>query len=52
MPGDAMTYVATISAVLHGSMTPREILWHLSLARGRQLEIEWWREQGRYCVPR
>ena len=45
-----MQYVADLSAVLHGSLTPREILWDLSYARGLQLQIEYWREKGRYCV--
>lgn len=50
MPGDAMQYVADISAALHGAMAPDAILWDLSYARGLQLQIELWRERGRYCV--
>ncbi len=45
-----MLYVADISAVLHGSLTPHAILWNLSYARGLQLQIEYWRGKGRYCV--
>lgn len=47
-----MDYVAVISASLHGSMTPHEILWDISLARGRQLEIAWWMAKGIPCVTR
>ena len=32
-----MEYVAAVSAILH--MTPHDILWNLSLARGRQAEM-------------
>lgn len=30
------------SAVLHGSMTPLEIIWELPLAFGRQICVLWW----------
>src|SRR5688572_1692075 len=53
MPGRAMAYTATVSAVLHGSMSMHDILWNLSLARGRQLEMEWWIvTRGIECVRR
>lgn len=42
MPGDASCYVAHVSAVLHGSLTPHQIKWHLSLAEGYQLEAQYW----------
>jgi hypothetical protein len=45
-----MQYVADISAVLHGSLTPHQILWDLSYARGLQLQIEFAFQKGKYCT--
>lgn len=42
MPGDASFYVAHISAVLYGSLTPDQIEWDLTLAKGHQLEAQYW----------
>jgi hypothetical protein len=47
MPGDAAEYVADISAQLHGSMTPREILeGDMPVALGFQLRALQWIKEG------
>jgi len=42
MPSMAASYVAKVSAVLHGSLTPQQILWELPLADGLQYVTYWW----------
>lgn len=37
--------------MIHGSMTPDEILFDLSLAMGLQLEALWYREKGFEIEP-
>jgi len=41
-PGWEASYVAKISAVLHGSLTPAQIRWELPLADGLQYVTYWW----------
>ena len=42
MPSMAASNVAKVSAVLHGSLTPHQILWELPLADGLQFVTYWW----------
>ena len=41
-PGWEASYVAKVSAVLHGSLAPHQILWELPLADGLQFVTYWW----------
>ena len=41
-PSMAASYVAKVSAVLSGSLTPHQILWELPLADGLQFVTYWW----------
>ena len=41
-PGWEASYVAKISAVLNGSLTPHEIRWELPLADGMRFVTCWW----------
>lgn len=41
-PGWEASYVAKISAVLHGSLTPHQIRWELSVADGMRFVTCWW----------
>jgi hypothetical protein len=41
-PGWEASYVAKISAVLHGSLTPHQIRWELPLADGLRFVTYWW----------
>jgi len=36
--------------MLHGSMSPHDIGWNLSLALGYQLEAEWWETIGAKAI--
>lgn len=45
-----MEYVAAVSAITFGAMTPMEIVWELPLAHGRQLEMIWWQSRGYECI--
>lgn len=46
MPGDASYYVAHISAVLFGSLTPRQIRRDLALCEGLQYEAQYMLSKG------
>jgi len=41
-PGWEASYVSKISAVLHGSLTPHQIRWELSVADGMRFVTCWW----------
>jgi len=41
-PGWEASYVAKISAVLSGSLTPHQIRWELSVADGMRFVTCWW----------
>jgi hypothetical protein len=41
-PGWEASYVAKVSAVLNGSITPHQILWELPLSDGLQFVTYWW----------
>jgi hypothetical protein len=42
--------VARVSAVLHGSLSPDEILWKLSYADGLQFVTSWWENHFERCA--
>lgn len=46
MPGDSSYYVMRLSAVLHGSLTPHQIRWHLALCEGYAYEAQYWLQLG------
>lgn len=41
-PGWEASYVAKVSAVLNGSITPHQIRWELPLADGLRFVTYWW----------
>jgi hypothetical protein len=41
-PGWEATYIAQVSAVLYGSLTPAQIRWDLPLADGLRFVTYWW----------
>jgi hypothetical protein len=41
-PGWEASYVAKVSAVLSGSLTPYQIRWELSVADGMRFVTCWW----------
>ena len=50
MPSREAAFVARVSAVLHGSLSPHEILWQLSYADGLNYVTAWWELYYERCA--